>query len=81
MFALDYFAWVLLNKLFILSPLAYCPHLPYRAKQCRTKFSSDKIFVPYEKFRHFSPTKHFVHFRNLKLAQKRFNLFIFLEII
>ena len=59
MFALDYFAWVLLNKLFILSPLAYCPHLPYRAKQCRTKFSSDKI-IRETKF--LSPTKNFVTF-------------------
>ena len=47
----------------------------------RQNYSLGKIFVPYEKFRHFSPTKHFVHFRNFKLAQKRFNLFIFLEII
>ena len=37
---------------------------------------SDKIFVTYENFRHFCPTKNFVHFQNLKLAQKRLNSFI-----
>ena len=34
------------------------------------KTMSDKNFHTYENFRHFCPTKNFVHFQYLKLAQK-----------
>ena len=39
-----------------------------------------KFFIAYKKFLHFCLTKNFVHFQNLKLAEKRLNSFTFLEI-